>query len=179
MTNAHYYMRLHAAAQRADTTHQAIQRKMNELDTSDPFMAAYAIIGEAMEPTDGDGFGPAGGPRWRTGLFMVDVPPTCVAMDCCGFTFSAEHTDKDGGYTCPLCAPTADREGLERLAEEFDACAEGRIRQRNMARELGDHEMEMIQSEAAATYRHCASLARGTMTLHVFSAQETAGGHGG
>lgn len=29
-----------------------------------------------------------------------------IVMRCCGFTFSAEHTDGDcNTYTCPLCEP--------------------------------------------------------------------------
>jgi hypothetical protein len=34
--------------------------------------------------------------------FADDV--RCVVMPCCGFTFDADHTDRDGDtWTCPIC----------------------------------------------------------------------------
>lgn len=38
-------------------------------------------------------------PAWA-----VEKNVLCVVAPCCGFTFSAKHTDwASGGYSCPLC----------------------------------------------------------------------------
>ena len=45
-------------------------------------------------------------PSWRRAeLVAAELGEQLVEMACCGFRYSAYHTDADGGYTCPLCEP--------------------------------------------------------------------------
>ena len=45
----------------------------------------------------------------------------CYVCPGCGFVFSAEHTDPDGGYTCPVCEnERLVRELADRLYAEAD-----------------------------------------------------------
>jgi hypothetical protein len=42
----------------------------------------------------------------------------CVSCPECAFTFDACHEDRDGGYSCPLCAELASKKTLEGIAEK-------------------------------------------------------------
>lgn len=56
--------------------------------------------------------------RFRSDAGVWEVQPnvSCVACPSCAFTFAAEHTDPDGGYSCPNCGDNVDLAGLSERA---------------------------------------------------------------
>lgn len=81
-----------------------------------------------MDQVSGDGHTVDVGPdvsseaadAFTMGTWSSEPEVDCVVCPSCAFTFDADHTDYDNGYSCPLCELTAIAGEVERLTTEHD-----------------------------------------------------------
>ena len=57
---------------------------------------------------------------YKNGLADAKEPPPMWVCPVCTFSFHIDHTDEDGGYSCPECAEAVLKNKIEELEDECD-----------------------------------------------------------